>query len=146
MMTYVWGVSAIILLLIEALTAQLVSIWFFVGAIGALVASFFTDSIIIQIIVFIILSMLVLIILRPLLKKLISFKKEDTNIGRYIGKKAFVLSEINNDLGIGQVNVNGSLWGARSIDDSIIKEGEMVRVESINGVKLNVSLIKNGDE
>lgn len=146
MMTYVWGVSAIILLLIEALTAQLVSIWFFVGAIGALVASLFTDSIIIQIIVFIILSMLVLIILRPLLKKIISFKKEDTNIGRYIGKKAFVLSEINNDLGIGQVNVNGSLWGARSIDGSVIKEGEMVRVESINGVKLNVSLIKNGDE
>ncbi len=146
MMTYVWLVSAVILFLIEAMTAQLVSIWFFIGAIGAFITSIFTDSIIAQILVFIILSILVFIILRPLLKKLISFKKEDTNLGRYIGKKAFVLKEINNDLGTGQINVNGSLWGARSIDNSIIKEGEVVKVESINGVKLNVSLIKNGDE
>ena len=146
MMTYVWLVSAIILFFIEMMTAQLVSIWFFVGAIGALVASIFTDSIVIQVTVFIILSILVLIVLRPFFKKMISFKKEDTNLGRYIGKKAFVLSEINNDLGTGQVNVNGSIWGARSVDGSIIKEGESVTVESINGVKLNVNSIKNGDE
>lgn len=145
-MTYMWLALAAILFLIEAFTVQLVSLWFIIGSIGAVITSIFTDSIVIQILVFIILSAATLVFARPIFKRFISFKKEDTNLGRYIGKKAFVLSEINNDRGTGQINVNGSIWSAYSADGSIINEGESVIVESINGVKCNVKLIKSGDE
>lgn len=140
-MPYVWIAAIVLLCLAEAFTAQLVSIWFGLGAVAALIVSAFTDSILIQVIVFLLASLISLILTRPLLKKMLHFKKEDTNFGRIIGKRAFVLSEINNDIGTGQINVNGTIWAAKSSDDSIIEEGKSVIVESINGVKCCVKEI-----
>ena len=140
-MPYVWVGVVIFMSILEAVTAQFVSIWFVVGAIGALIASFFTSSVLVQSCVFVTVTLVSLVATRPIVKRMINFKKEDTNLGRYIGKKALVISEINNDLGLGQVNVSGSIWTARSVDGSKIKEGEIVIVDSINGVKLNVKSI-----
>lgn len=140
-MSYIWIAAIIILCLAEAFTAQLVSIWFGLGAVAALITSAFTDSILTQVIVFILISFISLILTRPILKKVLHFNKEDTNLGRIIGKRAFVLTQINNDLGTGQINVNGSTWAAKSSDGSIIEEGKSVVVEDINGVKCCVKEI-----
>lgn len=137
-MPYIWLIVIIVMSVIEALTAQLVSIWFVIGAVAALIVSIITPSITIQTATFIVVTIITLLATRPFVKKILNFKKEDTNIGRYIGKTGVVISKIDNSLGKGQVNVSGNVWTARSQDDTIIEEGLDVVVMSIEGVKLIV--------
>lgn len=137
-MPYVWLAIIIIMSVAEACTAQLVSIWFVLGAIAALIVSLLVPSAVIQTAVFVGVTAISLLATRPFLRKIMHFEKEDTNLGRYIGKTGLVITEINNELGTGQVNVQGSVWTARSVDGSVIPEGKNVKVESIKGVKLNV--------
>ncbi len=137
-MPYIWLIVIVVMSVIEALTAQLVSVWFVIGAIASLIVSIITPSVTIQTATFIFVTLVTLIATRPFIKKILNFKKEDTNTGRYIGKTGVVISKINNSLGKGQVNVSGSVWTARSYDDTIIEEGENVVIVSIEGVKLVV--------
>lgn len=134
----VWISIIIIMSIAEATTAQLVSIWFVFGAIAALISGVFNASAAVQIGLFVGVTTLSLLLTRPFLKKIMKFKKEDTNLGRYIGKKGKVIVEINNETGVGQVNVSGIVWTARSVDADVIHVGEEVYVESIEGAKLNV--------
>ncbi len=135
----VWLVAAIIFLIIEALSVQLISIWLAGGAIVAMVLALLNVNFWIQVLVFAIVSLLLIILTRPLVKRILSKNVEATNADRSIGKEAAVTSEINNVLGKGQVNLSGQIWSARSSDDSVINEGETVIVEKIDGVKLIVS-------
>lgn len=137
-MPYIWVGIAVILAVVEGATAQLVSIWFVTGAIGALITSIFTNDILIQFSVFIVVSALALIVTRPFVKKMTKFKPVRTNSDKNIGRTGVVTIQINNDEGQGQVNVNGEKWTARTVDGSIAKQGETVVVECIEGVKLMV--------
>lgn len=137
-MPFIWLGIAFIMGVLEAGTSQLVSIWFVLGSVAAAITCIFTDNIPIQIAVFIIISLIALAVTRPFVKKITQKKAEPTNSDRYIGMTAEVISEINNQKGHGQVNVSGSVWSARSIDNSILPEGKMVVVEKIEGVKLIV--------
>ncbi len=138
---YIFWAAAIILFgVAEAVTAQLVSIWFLIGAIAALIAAFFGANLIIQIIVFIAVSILALVITRPLVKKYINPKKEHTNADRVIGQVGIVAEDIDNIRATGQVKANGKIWTARATDNSIIPSGCEVIIEKIDGVKL---IVKN---
>ncbi|MCI9273511.1 MAG: NfeD family protein [Clostridiales bacterium] len=137
-MPYIWLAVIIVMAIVEAVTTQLVSIWFVLGGIVALIVSLFGVTLPVQLIVFVLVSTMALLITRPFVKKHMGFKKEDTNAGRYVGKVGKVIVEINNELGVGQVNVSGSIWTARAIDNSVIPLGANVTVESIEGVKLLV--------
>lgn len=128
----VWLVAAIIFLIIEALSVQLISIWLAGGAIVAMVLALLNVNFWIQVLVFAIVSLLLIILTRPLVKRILSKNVEATNADRSIGKEAAVTSEINNVLGKGQVNLAGQIWSARSSDDSVINEGETVIVEKID--------------
>ncbi len=139
-MPYIWLAVIVIMSVIEAATAQFVSIWFVVGGIAALVTSIFTPSVLIQLIVFIAVTLLTLLLTRPFVKRVLHFKKEDTNVGRYIGKKGIVIEEINNEIGVGQINVSGSVWTARSSNGTVVPKGEEVQVQAIEGVKLIVKV------
>lgn len=141
MMPYIWLAVIIVMSLVEASTAQLVSIWFVLGAIVSLIVSAFVPSVLIQLAVFVLVALITLVCTRPFVKKLMQFKKEDTNLGRYIGKTALVIKDINNELGEGQVNVSGSIWTARSVNGEIIETGKSVVIRSIEGVKLNVEAL-----
>lgn len=141
-MPYIWLAVIVVAAVVEASTAQLVSIWFVVGGIGALIAELCGAPLWVQTVVFVVVTGITLLITRPLVKKLLNFKKEDTNAGRYIGKIGIVTGEINNQLGTGQVNVMGSIWTARSLDGSVIEIGTNVLVKSIEGVKLIVDVLK----
>lgn len=137
---YVWIAFAVFMLICEALTTQLVSIWFVIGGACAALSCMFTDNILIQSIVFIVVSLACLIVTRPLVKKM-KLKKEPTNSDRLIGRVGIVTVDIVNKLGEGQVNVDGKVWSAKSFDDREIKSGANVRISSIEGVKLVVEVV-----
>ena len=138
---FVWIIFAVFMLICEALTSQLVSIWFVIGGACAAVTCFFTDNILIQSVVFIVVSLACLIATRPLVKKFVNNKKEPTNSDRLIGRVGLVTADILNHTGDGQVNVDGKIWSAKSVDDNEIKSGASVKVCSIEGVKLVVKVI-----
>lgn len=124
----------------EAVTVGLTSVWFAVGALGALLCALVGGDIWLQIGVFLALSGLTLALVRPLAKKFLTPGYSATNADRVIGQEAVVVQEIDNLRGQGQVNIAGQTWTARSQDDTIIPEGALVRVLRIEGVKVFVAL------
>ena len=136
---YFWIAVVVFMSICELATAQLVSVWFVIGAIAAFIASLFTGDILTQILVFVAVTVVTLVVTRPFVKRIKSFKKTETNSDRYIGRQGRVTVEINNELGQGQVNVEGSVWSARSVDNSVIEPDTIVTVERIEGVKFMVS-------
>ncbi len=133
-----WAAAIIIFGIAEAVTVQLVSIWFLVGAIAALITALCGASPVIQIIVFIAVSVLALVITRPLVKKYITPKRENTNADRVIGQTGIVTQDIDNIKATGQVKVDGKFWTARSFDNSVIPAEREVIIDKIDGVKLIV--------
>lgn len=144
---YIWIGGAIVFAVLEATTAQLVSIWFVVGAVAAAITTIFTDNVFIQIAVFVAVSALALVLTRPISKKLTSAKKVKTNADSLIGKVGIVRTEINNTLSQGQITVNGQIWSAKTADDSVTVEvNKKVNVLEISGVKLVVAPVETGED
>ncbi|MGN1122752.1 MAG: NfeD family protein [Eubacterium sp.] len=135
----IWIIAATVFGIVEALTAGLVSIWFVIGSAAALIASLCNASLPVQIIIFIAVTILTLVITRPLIKKYIKPKTQYTNADRVLNQTGIVVEEINNLEGTGQVKVDGKIWTARSSDNSVIACDGKVRIESISGVKLIVT-------
>ncbi len=133
-----WIVLLVVLIIIEAVTAQLVTIWFAAGAAAALVAELCGLEQWLQWVIFIAVSAVALVATRPLVKKITNKTVQPTNADRCIGQTAVVTEDIVNIDARGRVNVNGITWTARSSDGSVIKKDERVTVEKIEGVKLIV--------
>jgi membrane protein implicated in regulation of membrane protease activity len=109
------------------------------GSVAALITSFFTDNLIIQFVVFAVVSLVLLIATRPLVRKLRgNVKIIPTNADRCIGQSAVVIEDIDDTSGKGQVKVAGNVWSALSSDGSSIEKGRDVTVLEIKGVKLVV--------
>lgn len=140
-MSFVWISVVIVLSILELVTTQLVSIWFVIAGIVTLIVSLFIDSIPLQIAIFVVLTVLLLIVTKPLVKKIMDFKKVSTNSDKNIGRKAFVTTEINNQKETGEVKIDSMLWLARSVDDTVIPQNSEVIIESIKGVKLFVKKV-----
>ena len=139
MMVWIWVALLAAFVIIEASTAQLLTIWFAVGSLAALITTFITDNIVIQVIVFVVVSAIALAVTRPLVKKMTQAKKQPTNADMYIGKEAVVTEDINNLEAKGLVKVGGSIWTARTeVDNYTIPAGSHVTVIKIEGVKLIV--------
>jgi membrane protein implicated in regulation of membrane protease activity len=135
-----WLILCGIFLIIEIFTTSFLMFWPGIGAFLAFLVSLITDSQAIQISVFSISSILLIIFMKPLVKKF--FKSNDTtvmNTDSLIGKTGIVVKTINSAEGKGQVKINGELWSAFTLDENaIINEGERVVIESISGVRLQV--------
>lgn len=136
----IWAAAIVIFGTLEAVTAQLVSIWFVFGAIAALIASFFNVPFAVQVIIFVAVTVLALVITRPLVKKFINPKRVKTNADKVVGQAGIVVQDINNVEATGQVKVDGQIWTARSTDNNVIASGNEVIIEKIDGVKL---IVKN---
>lgn len=133
-MFYVWFGIVVILGILECTTTNLVSIWFVVSGVAAMIVSKFTDNLFIQIAVFVVMGILLMPFSKKLYKK-IKKENEKTNADRIIGMKGIVTEDITMD-NIGEVKVDGKRWSAYS--DTEIKTGEAVKVLSINSVKIKV--------
>ena len=138
-MVNAWIIIFFILLFIELVTVNLVTIWFAIGALASYVSTYFTDNITIQIIVFIVVSVITLLATKPMTKKFRNRKVEATNSDRVIGKIGVVTKDISKNT-YGEVSVKGSIWTATSEEE--IKKDTQVKVLKIEGVKLLVEKIK----
>ena len=137
-----WLIAAGVFFIIEMATIGFLVFWLGIGALLAMLTSFVTDSIFIQALVFVVTSTLLLIFTRPLVDKFIKTPKElKTNAYSIIGKKAIVISKINNIEGIGQIKIDGEVWSAKSFDDEDIPEDTEVEITEIDGVKAVVKRI-----
>lgn len=135
-MSIYWIILFLILLFIELATVNLISIWFAIGALGAFVTAFFTDSILIQLLVFVVISVVSLFVTLPIVKKFKSKEKiVPTNLDRVIGQIAEVTREIKPNH-YGEVEIFGTTWTASSRDPLAV--GERVKVLKLDGVKLIV--------
>ncbi|MBQ6999379.1 MAG: NfeD family protein [Clostridia bacterium] len=140
MQTYiVWATLFVVLCIVEANTANLMTIWFAAGALITLIAVALGVPPVWQVPIFIVSSLILLALTRPLVKKKLSVKGEKTNADRVVGKTAIVRESITHDKFSGTVTVAGQVWSAVTSDGSTIDEGEEVVVEAIEGVKLVVA-------
>lgn len=133
-MLYTWLLIVVLLGVLEIMTTNLVSIWFVISGLLAMVISLFTDSLYIQIGVFVLVGVLLIPMSKRIYKK-INTKKVCTNLDRVIGMKGIATSDITKNT-IGEVKVGGKLWSSYSSHD--IKKDEYVKVLAIDGVKLKV--------
>lgn len=137
-----WFSLSAILFIVELMTVGLVCIWWAIGAIVAGVLAMLDASIPVQIIVQNIVSILLFLSVRPIVKDRMMKHTEKTNIDSIIGKIGDVEEEISNAKGQGRVMLEGMDWLARSSDHSIIPVGTQVVVERVEGVKLIVSELR----
>jgi membrane protein implicated in regulation of membrane protease activity len=134
----VWLIILVVAAVVEISTVQLISIWFSFGALVALITASVGASTRAQLAFFLVAAFVLLIFTRPLAKKLLIKAPKRTNADRAIGQTAVVTKKIENDLAVGEAEVFGQLWSARSRDGESIQPGEKVTVLSIEGVKLIV--------
>jgi membrane protein implicated in regulation of membrane protease activity len=135
-MEWTWLFIFVILLLIESLTFNLITVWFAVGAFGAFVATYFTGDLLLQFLVFTIVTSISLVLTRPLVRKLLKGRGHvKTNLDSVIGAIGIVETEIKPNA-LGRVSVLGKDWSAKS--DKPLKAGSKVEILAIEGVKLIV--------
>ncbi|MBM6925400.1 NfeD family protein [Pseudoflavonifractor phocaeensis] len=137
-----WLAALIVLILVEAATVGLVSLWFALGALAALLTSFWVNSIWVQLGVFLAVSLVTLLVIRPLARRYITPRQVATNADRAVGAEGIVTQAIDNLKASGQVSVLGSVWTARAQGDVFIPAGTTVKVLRIEGVKLIVSPVR----
>ncbi|MFA9381255.1 MAG: NfeD family protein [Acetanaerobacterium sp.] len=134
-----WWLAAIIVFCVgEAVTVQMISIWFGAGALLALISSMLGAQGWVQVGIFFVGSAVMLIATRPLVKKLVGARKTATNADMVVGATGIVQEPIDNVLGAGRVYVNGLSWSARSEDGAPQPEGEKVLITRIEGNKVYV--------
>lgn len=135
---WLWLGVAVIMGIIEAFTMGLTTIWFAGGALAAALVSCITDSFLVQLLVFTVVSLVLVYFTRPVAKKMLNTKIELTNVDAVIGARGQAESDIRHDLR-GTVRADNKMWTAVLADDSPdISTGDIVIVERIEGVKLVV--------
>ena len=134
-----WVAALVVFLIVEAVTAGLVSIWFVFGSLVALICAALGAAVWLQIFWFVIVSVATLVLTRPLVKRYVDSRSVATYADRSIGRAAVVTERIDNLAATGAVKLDGVVWTARSTDDAVaIETGERVTVRAIEGVKLIV--------
>ena len=138
-MTAVWLVAMIVLLIVEGMAPGLVSIWFALGALAAMISAMLKAPLWLQVVWFAAVSALSLMLTRPLAKKYVNAHTTATNADMAIGQDCVVTEEIDNIRGTGAVTVGGKIWTARMAEpDGKAAKGETLRVLRIEGGKLIV--------
>lgn len=141
----VWLIVSGICFILEIATVGFLLFWFAIAAVITAILSLFIQNIIIQTVIFIVLSVTLIFLTKPLSEKLTKKDCTPTNSNAVVGKEAFVTKAINTSEGIiGQVKIgSGDIWSATSIDDkTTIPIGTKVKIIKIDGVKLIVEIVK----
>lgn len=133
-----WIIVAGVALLIEAITTGLTSIWFTIGGFVAAVAAWLGAGLPVQIILFLVVSIALMLLVRPLAKKKVTGEVVPTNADSLIGRKLVVIEEVNNREKTGKAKVGDIDWTLRSINGTVIPKGSIVVVKEIEGTKLQV--------
>ncbi len=134
----VWLGIFLILLVLEIISLGLTTIWFAGGALAAFAATLLGADIILQAVLFLVVSLVLLFVTRPGAVKYLNRNLTKTNVENVIGKTAKVSRQIDNVNSMGEAVLEGETWTARSENNDIIAEGTLVTVVAVEGVKLIV--------
>jgi len=137
-----WFVLLVVFLLAEASTVTVVSLWFAAGALAAMIVSFLSGPLWLQFAVFVAVSVLLLWMLRPIIRKHFKPRVTATNIDAVIGKEGIVIVPVNNMMAQGKLTLDGMEWSARSSSGEEIPENARVRIDRVEGVKLFVTPVE----
>lgn len=141
---FYWLIALVVFLVIEIITLGLTTIWFAGGALVAFVAAILHLPLLVQIALFLLVSLLMLIFTRPVAERYFNAQREQTNVNGMIGREAKVTVEIDNFNQTGTILINGVEWTARSLDDGdIIPPGSRVEICRVEGVKVFVKRKEN---
>lgn len=145
-MWHIWLILSGVFLIIEIITAGFLIFWLAIGALLAMITSFFTDNILIQTSVFVVSSTILIFATKPFVKKFAENKNSiKTNVYSIIGKTGLVTKEIDPMQATGQIKVAGEIWSAVSKDNTIIPKNSKVKVLEIKGVKAIVAPSEKND-
>ena len=133
-MPMTWLIIAILLGVFEAMTVDLVAIWFAIGALAAILPAAIGAP-------FLAVGLLTLALTRPMVKRVLHVKKTNTNADRVIGMVGIVTVPIDNVAGTGRVLANGLDWAARTDDGAPVEAQERVLIKAIEGVTLIVERV-----
>ena len=136
---FVWFVLMVLFLMMESSTVMLVSVWFALGALAAVVASLLGTQLWLQVTLFLVVSCSLLALLRPIFKKYMAPKIVKTNVDAVIGTIGLVTAAVDNLKAEGQVKLGGMEWTARSTSGENLPVGMRIKVDRIEGVKVFVS-------
>ena len=133
--TWLWLLVAVTFGLIEAMTLGIVSIWFAIGALGAMLVASIVDSFMIQLLVFLAVSLILVATTRKVAMDKLKIGRIKTNIDELIGKEAVVIKDIEPYMA-GEVKLDGKVWRAVSESKQVYKVDEVVVVLRIEGVTI----------
>ena len=145
-LSIIWLIVLVVCLVVEVTTLGLASIWFAGGALLALIIALLDGPLWLQLLVFMVASIVLLIFTRPIAARFFNQNRTKTNVESVVGKQAIVTNTIDNLKGQGQIVTNGMEWTARSADESVIEEGAVVVIERIEGVKAIVKIRKEDEK
>lgn len=137
-LTIFWLIVVAVMLVCEIFSMGLTTIWFSIGAVVSAIASALGAPLWLQITLFCIVSVAVMLLVRPFAMKVLDKNRTKTNVDALAGQRVAVLETIDNQKETGRVMLNGVEWMARSTDNTVIEAGEIVEIESVSGVKLMV--------
>ena len=136
-MSYSFLILFVVFIILELISVNLVTIWFALGALISFILSFFINSELVLILTFIIVSVLSLIFTRPFVKKYLKVKPTKLNLDKVVGMEGIVTKEVDK-FKMGEAKVDGKYWSI--VSNKRIEKGRTIIVNSIDGVKLNVSV------
>lgn len=137
-----WAVIFILAAIVEMLTLALVSIWFVFGGIAAFIAAYFGASPLIQLVLFVGVSLVMFFFLGGSMTRWLAKKRVPTNANMIIGKKGVVIQEINNDHDAGRIMIEGLDWNARTVSGEVLIPETLVEVKEIKGATVYVESVK----
>ena len=132
-----WLIAMVVFVAAEAATVSLVALWFVGGALAAMIASLLGAGVLVQVVLFTLVSSLLLAAFRPVLRKYIAVKKTSTNADRLVGQQAVVTQPIGGGIDAGEVA--GVLWTA--LADTPIAAGAHVKILRVEGAKVYVESV-----
>ena len=135
----IWLGLLVAFLLAEGSTVALVSIWFAAGSLAALIASLLGAPLWLQVLLFVAVSVGLLAMLRPFVRKYLRPRMSRTNVDAVVGSQGFVTEDIDNVAASGQVKLGAMPWTARSTSGEPSPTGTRIRVDRVEGVKVYVS-------
>ena len=137
--TFFWFALLVIFIWAEAATVNMVSAWFAIGSLAALITALLGGQMWLQVVIFLAVSGVALALLRPIAKKYFTPKLTRTNVDALTGKTCLCVTAIDNLAGSGQVKIGDVEWSARSTTGEVIPADTEVKIDRVEGVKVYVT-------
>lgn len=144
-MMWIWAAVFVLTLVLEIISVELISLWFSIGALAAFILALCGVSTKIQIIVFLVVSVVLTLSLRWVFMKLLKNAKSKTNLDEVVGKNYLLVKSVSSDE-TGEIKVNDVIWRVVSKNGESIEKGERVKVVEVSGNKFVVEKASDSEK